>query len=232
MTDIFKSETCEGEFCRCGAPAVAKIGEEIASDDPHPHRHNLTAYVCARHYALVLGPTAARQVGYDPALDKPADSVIDRARLRRLREAAEVAHEISPAPWQHTPSTRTVHGNEAGYLADRAGGWIATFDGSEENDFAAEADPAVVLALIDLVEVLLTSLEAGSGESRASTLRRLSIALALKAGLDPTRWYDADLKLIGRDEEIDYHSHRLAPRWFEDAAAQLYDNLEVKLPHD
>jgi hypothetical protein len=59
------SATCQGELCRCGRPAVRKIGEEIAFDDPFSFRHNLTAYVCAIHFAEILGPAAARQVGLE-----------------------------------------------------------------------------------------------------------------------------------------------------------------------
>jgi hypothetical protein len=38
----------------CGAPAAAKIGEEIMPDDPHQNRHNLTAYVCYHHARWIL----------------------------------------------------------------------------------------------------------------------------------------------------------------------------------
>lgn len=55
------SATCGGEWCRmCGKPAVAKVGEEIAHDDPMPVRHNLTAYVCSQHFVEILGPAARR----------------------------------------------------------------------------------------------------------------------------------------------------------------------------
>jgi hypothetical protein len=57
------SKACEGERCFCGEVAVKKVGEEILFDDPHPHRHNLTAYVCAYHYAQIMGPQGAKQVG-------------------------------------------------------------------------------------------------------------------------------------------------------------------------
>lgn len=61
----FISATCKGERCSCcGAPAVRKVGEEIPYDDPLRNRHNLTAYVCARHFAQLFGATAARQVRY------------------------------------------------------------------------------------------------------------------------------------------------------------------------
>jgi hypothetical protein len=39
----------------CGkAPAVVKVGEEIAHDDPNPHRHNATAYLCRECEGIVL----------------------------------------------------------------------------------------------------------------------------------------------------------------------------------
>lgn len=52
---MFVSKTCEGERCFCGAPAVRKVGEEIPYDDPLPHRHNLTAYICAKHFKIIFG---------------------------------------------------------------------------------------------------------------------------------------------------------------------------------
>lgn len=59
-TERFVSISCEGEKCSvCGAPAKAKIGEEIMHDDPMPNRHNLTAYVCFNHFDMVLRPYAA-----------------------------------------------------------------------------------------------------------------------------------------------------------------------------
>lgn len=51
----FVSVTCEGEVCSiCGKPAAAKVGEEIPFDDPNPHRHNLTAYVCEGHFRQIM----------------------------------------------------------------------------------------------------------------------------------------------------------------------------------
>lgn len=58
------SAACVGERCHCGEPAVKKVGEEIMFDDVMPDRHNLTAYVCAKHYAELMGPAGARQVGF------------------------------------------------------------------------------------------------------------------------------------------------------------------------
>ena len=61
--EIMPSRACIGEKCRCGAPASKKVGEEILFDDPNPARHNLTAYLCAKHYAELMGPLGAEQVG-------------------------------------------------------------------------------------------------------------------------------------------------------------------------
>lgn len=61
--EVRPSATCEGERCFCGNPAAKKVGEEIAFDDPSSERHHLTAYVCAKHYSEIMGPTGARQVG-------------------------------------------------------------------------------------------------------------------------------------------------------------------------
>lgn len=64
MGEAFQpSVTCVGERCFCGKPAAKKVGEEIPIDDPQPYRHNLTAYVCAEHYAQLMGPLGAQQVG-------------------------------------------------------------------------------------------------------------------------------------------------------------------------
>lgn len=63
MTEVFISATCEGERCFCGQPAVRKVGEEMAYDEPNVVRHNLTSYVCAEHYTIIMGPAGARQLG-------------------------------------------------------------------------------------------------------------------------------------------------------------------------
>jgi hypothetical protein len=56
----FISTSCVGERCQiCGAPATHKVGEEIPHDDPLPARHNLTAYVCCRHFKTLLGPAVS-----------------------------------------------------------------------------------------------------------------------------------------------------------------------------
>jgi hypothetical protein len=54
----FVSQSCQGEKCFCGDKATHKLGEEIMHDDPIPYRHNLTAYVCCRHFQMVLGQAA------------------------------------------------------------------------------------------------------------------------------------------------------------------------------
>lgn len=67
---IYIPASCEGEVCFCGKPAIRKLGEEIFSDDPIPNRHNLTSYVCGEHFAMVLGPVAAKSVGVEPQTEK------------------------------------------------------------------------------------------------------------------------------------------------------------------
>lgn len=54
----FVSACCEGEMCFCGAPASAKVAEVIFHDDPLPHRHELTSYVCAAHFRQIMGSAA------------------------------------------------------------------------------------------------------------------------------------------------------------------------------
>lgn len=61
----FVSATCQGEGCgmcyrlrRERKPATHKVGEEVAHDDPHQVRHNLTQYVCCEHYRAIMGDRA------------------------------------------------------------------------------------------------------------------------------------------------------------------------------
>lgn len=61
MSD-FVSASCQGERCRCGAPATHKLAEIIFDDDPHPIRHELVAYVCDEHFNEVVRPP--RRVGW------------------------------------------------------------------------------------------------------------------------------------------------------------------------
>lgn len=63
----FTSAACRGERCSmCQDAATHKVGEEIMADDPNPIRHNLTAYVCCRHFGLIT------KTGCDPAPDPGA----------------------------------------------------------------------------------------------------------------------------------------------------------------
>lgn len=72
----FVSATCEGETCGfslphrlvCCKPAVMKVGEEIAYDDPEPNRHNYTQYVCREHANLLFHRNHAKP---DPAPRSP-----------------------------------------------------------------------------------------------------------------------------------------------------------------
>jgi hypothetical protein len=65
----FVSESCRGELCgmcyRAGetVPATHKVGEEIPDDTPVPmgYRHNLTQYVCCKHFGEIVGPASARR---------------------------------------------------------------------------------------------------------------------------------------------------------------------------
>jgi hypothetical protein len=52
---MWKSKYTNGEKCRCGDDAIAKVGEEILHDDPFQNRHNLTAYVCEKHFRELFG---------------------------------------------------------------------------------------------------------------------------------------------------------------------------------
>lgn len=52
----FVSATTHGTTClHCGEHATHKVGEEIAFDDPHQIRHNLTAYVCCQLFSYIMG---------------------------------------------------------------------------------------------------------------------------------------------------------------------------------
>lgn len=55
----FVSACCEGEHCRvCGSPAEHKVEEAMMPDEPIPHRHPLTAYICHKHFREIMGPYA------------------------------------------------------------------------------------------------------------------------------------------------------------------------------
>lgn len=58
--------------------------------------------------------------------------------------------EISPVPWTVKPRERHPEvGNIPSELVDANGDWVANFDGHEEQEFAAAANPAAVIALLD-----------------------------------------------------------------------------------
>lgn len=109
----FISASCVGEVCRCGAPAVRKVGEEIPFDDPNPHRHNLTAYVCAQCFANLLGPLAAKQVGLSasPALGEGDAPVAWRFMLdggwqySAIDPRPHISGTVQPLYTHPTPST-------------------------------------------------------------------------------------------------------------------------------
>lgn len=62
MTKRFVSACCDGERCfLCHEDAEHKIEEVIFHDDPLPHRHPLTSYICHRHFVDVMGPAADAQ---------------------------------------------------------------------------------------------------------------------------------------------------------------------------
>lgn len=55
----FVSQSCEGEICTiCGSDAEHKVSEYVQWDDPIPDRHGLTAYICHRHFVMLMGTLA------------------------------------------------------------------------------------------------------------------------------------------------------------------------------
>lgn len=65
MTKPFVSKCCEGERCWCAEPAEHKVEETIFADDPLPHRHPLTTYLCHLHFREMMGPAADKGEGHD-----------------------------------------------------------------------------------------------------------------------------------------------------------------------
>ncbi len=56
LTEPWVCPYLEGARCSvCRKRATHKIGEEKCHDDPFPHRHNFTNYVCCEHFRMVLG---------------------------------------------------------------------------------------------------------------------------------------------------------------------------------
>jgi hypothetical protein len=68
MSAPFVSRSCEGERCNyheapfmtCAEIAEHKVEEVVFDDDPIGPRHPLTAYVCHRHFRMLMGPAADR----------------------------------------------------------------------------------------------------------------------------------------------------------------------------
>ena len=71
MTEPWVSACCEGEKCLCGAPAEFKIEETVFDDDPLPTRHPLTAYVCRKHFTMVMGTVGLDMIEWWRAQAKP-----------------------------------------------------------------------------------------------------------------------------------------------------------------
>jgi len=102
------SKACVGETCWCGAPAVKKVGEEIMFDDPTPARHNLTAYVCAAHYAQMMGAAGAEQVGFTRQQAEARATSVAGEKIRRALQAQEEAEDArdtceceGEGKWEH-----------------------------------------------------------------------------------------------------------------------------------
>ena len=80
----FVSGCCEGERCRCGNAAEHKVEEVIFYDDPMPHRHPLTSYICHQHFVELMGPAA------HALTQRPPASAVDRIE----HIARDIAHEL------------------------------------------------------------------------------------------------------------------------------------------
>jgi hypothetical protein len=89
------SASCRGERCSmCGAPAAAKVGEEIPHDDPHPYRHNLTAYVCAAHFDQIMDRSGyLRAPSPDTRLREALQRIFELGPDARLRDARNIARD-------------------------------------------------------------------------------------------------------------------------------------------
>jgi len=84
-TPHFVSKLCVGEVCSiCSTPASHKVGEEIASDDPNPMRHNLTAYICCTHFRIIMGGQAHCPI--TPRIITPDTSIIYKEFLTLLTQ--------------------------------------------------------------------------------------------------------------------------------------------------
>ena len=92
-------------------------------------------------------PTTVRSYSM-PNATTPA-SQPDFSDLRALAEKAECD---SPSPWSLQGRARGPFGNEAGFVKDRDGVWVATGDTSDVDAYIAAANPARILALLDALE--------------------------------------------------------------------------------
>ncbi len=80
----FVSASCRGVNCGMCirlhgvlAPATHKVGEEIMHDDPAEARHNLTQYVCCKHYCEIMGPFAENHVCFPERSPVPQQELGD-----------------------------------------------------------------------------------------------------------------------------------------------------------
>src|SRR3954452_3015763 len=106
----WRSASCIGEVCSmCGAPAAAKVGEEIAHDDPHPYRHNLTAYVCAEHFGQIMG--LIMYIVPDDTKTTPSVDVRKNIVCRAARTTTLVAKvRLLPALKNGVSATQVIRG--------------------------------------------------------------------------------------------------------------------------
>ena len=68
--DPTREEVSKGirlDVCRC--TGYKKVEEAILFDDPNPHRHPLTRYVCHAHFRKIMGPEADRSIAPSAGLD-------------------------------------------------------------------------------------------------------------------------------------------------------------------
>jgi hypothetical protein len=152
----FVSKACGGERCHCGEPAVRKVGEEILFDDPMPRRHNLTAYICARHYAELMGPLGAQHVGYTrpPVPDKQLTDVVEKCRdrfaeyveLHRAKLTDDAVLNVREAIWR-----KVEHNQEMVRMCDEALASLNTAPAGDDVRLPEHAtEPMVEAGLIEL----------------------------------------------------------------------------------
>jgi len=123
------SACCEGERCFCGAPVSAKVEETIFFDDwsmrdDGPNgglpremrgRHPLTAYVCADHFAQIMG--LAGQAAPKPSRNRGTDmsryphyiaNARDEHRPAVIRAATRDERQTAVFDWCHRAFGTTV----------------------------------------------------------------------------------------------------------------------------